>query len=915
MELFRLVGTVALSTANIMSELDNISKKAGSMADSFKSAGDKISGIGKTMTTVFTTVGLSMGGIAIKTAASFESAMSEVAAISGATGDDLKALTEKAKYMGETTKFSASEAAEGLKYMAMAGWETEDMLNGLEGIMMLAASSGEDLGLTSDIVTDALTAFGLSAKDSGHFADILAQSSSSANTNVSLLGESFKYVAPVAGALGMSAEDTALALGLMANSGIKGSEAGTALRSALTNLVKPTDAMSVQMEKLGIEVINADGSMKSLDDIMLLLRSTFSNLTEAQQAEAAATMFGKEAMSGMLAIINASEGDYNKLRDAISDCNGVAQEQADIMNDNLNGQLTLLKSQLEGLAIQFVTLIMPYLKEGVEWLSKLLTWISNLDDGTKKMIITIGAILTAAGPILIFVGKVVSGIGSIISIGSSLIGGFAKLTGGIGSIISVGSKVVGGIGTVVAKVGGVLIPAIASVGAPVLIVIGVITALIAIGVLLYKNWDEIKEFGQKTWDAITGFLKDAAEKIGGFFTGLFDWFKDNWQGVLLFIVNPIAGAFKLLYDNCEAFREFIDGFLDKVKNLFSNFGKGISDGFHNLKDNVTAKATELKDNVVNKFTELKDRGGEKFNELKDNATAKITELKDNAVSRFTSLKDDALNKTEELKEGASQKFSELKDNATAKITELKDSAVNKFTELKDKGSEKFNELKESATQKIDELKEKGLTRFNEFRDGASSAVDSLKEAASNKFSELKDNALSKFGEIGSGIVSAMQSARDKVSEVIDKVKSFFDFDWSLPKIPLPHFNIEGSFSLNPPSIPSFDVEWYAGGGVMTKPTAFGYNPFTGRTMVGGEAGAEAIAPISILMEYIRAAVAESNAGLMEIMTKIYILLVQMLPELANAQVVMDTGQTVGALALPLSDALGQLVLDKERGVR
>nr|DAL84527.1 MAG TPA: minor tail protein [Caudoviricetes sp.] len=277
--------------------------------------------------------------------------MSNVAAISGATGDDLKSLTDKAKEMGAKTKFSATESAEAFSYMAMAGWKTTDMLEGIEGIMNLAAASGEDLATTSDIVTDALTAFGLSAKDSTHFADVLAQASSNANTNVGLMGETFKYVAPVAGALGFSAEDCATAIGLMANSGIKASQAGTSLRSIITRMAKPTKDVQGAMDALGVSLTNSDGSMKSLNEIMVELRKGFAGLTADQKAQMAATLGGQEAMSGLLAIVNASDEDFASLTDSIANCDGAAQKMADTMNDNLSGQITILKSGLEGLAI------------------------------------------------------------------------------------------------------------------------------------------------------------------------------------------------------------------------------------------------------------------------------------------------------------------------------------------------------------------------------------------------------------------------------------------------------------------------------------------------------------------------------------------------------------------------------------
>lgn len=289
---------------------------------------------------------------AIKMGADFEEGMSKVEAISGATGEDFEKLKEKAMEMGVKTKFSATEASEALQYMAMAGWKTEDMLNGLEGIMNLAAASGEDLALTSDIVTDALTAFGLSAQDSTRFADVLAAASSNANTNVSLMGETFKYVAPVAGALGYSIEDTAVAIGLMANSGIKGSEAGTALRAILSRLTKPTDEVAAAMSALNISLTNSDGTMKSFNDIIIDLRSSFSKLDQAQQAEMAATLGGQEAMSALLSIVNASDSDFQKLTNAIDNSSGSAKKMAETMNNNLKGKLATLGSTLEGIGIK-----------------------------------------------------------------------------------------------------------------------------------------------------------------------------------------------------------------------------------------------------------------------------------------------------------------------------------------------------------------------------------------------------------------------------------------------------------------------------------------------------------------------------------------------------------------------------------
>lgn len=287
----------------------------------------------------------------ISAGTNFESAMSSVASISGATGNDLKELTSKAKQMGATTQFSATEAANAMEYMAMAGWKTKDMVSGIGGIMNLAAASGSDLARTSDIVTDALTAFGKSASDSGTFADVMAAASSNANTNVEMMGETFKYVGAAAGAMGYSIQDIALATGLMANSGIKGSEAGTALRSVITRMAKPTKESSAAMKKLGLSMTDSKGRMKSFGTIMKDMRKGMKGMTEDQKASYAAMLGGQEAMSGVLAIANASEKDFNKLSKAIDNSKNAAQNMAKVKLDNLKGDVTILQSSMEGLGI------------------------------------------------------------------------------------------------------------------------------------------------------------------------------------------------------------------------------------------------------------------------------------------------------------------------------------------------------------------------------------------------------------------------------------------------------------------------------------------------------------------------------------------------------------------------------------
>lgn len=432
-----------------LSQTEASKNKIEALGTRVSGVGDKLESVGSSLTKRVTVPIVGLGTAAVNTTANFESAMSKVSAISGATGTDLEDLSDKAKEMGANTKFSASEAAEAFQYMAMAGWKTEDMLSGIEGVLNLAAASGEDLATTSDIVTDALTAFGLTAADTAKFSNVLAAASSNANTNVSMMGETFKYAAPIAGALGYSIEDTAEAIGLMANSGIKGSQAGTTLRTIMTKLSGEIEICGEQLGEFTVQTTNSDGSMRDFNDILADCRTAFSQLSESEQASAASSLVGQEAMSGFLALMNAAPQDIEKLRGAIDSANdgmGAAAEMAEIMQDNLTGQLTILKSTLEGLAISFGELMLPVIKNVVSGLQDLLTWINNLDEGQKKTIITIATIVAVVGPVLLVLGKLVSGVGSVITVigkASTLFSGFSSAASTVAAPAEAAGKGVG----------------------------------------------------------------------------------------------------------------------------------------------------------------------------------------------------------------------------------------------------------------------------------------------------------------------------------------------------------------------------------------------------------------------------------------------------------------------------------------
>lgn len=496
-------------------------QKIAATGEQLKNVGGNIESAGKKLLPVTATV-TALGTASVKTAADFEAAMSKVAAVSGASTSEMEALTAKAREMGSKTKFSASEAAEAMNYMAMAGWKTEDMLSGIEGVMNLAAASGEDLATTSDIVTDALTAFGLTAQDSGHFADVLAAASSNANTNVSMMGETFKYCAPIAGSLGFSVEDTAEAIGLMANAGIKSTQAGTSLRTIMTNLSGEVKICGDSIGEVTIATSNADGSMRDLSDILADCRIAFAGLSESEKAAAAESLVGKNAMSGFLALMNAGEGDINKLSGAIDGCDGAAQKMADTMNNNLEGQLTILKSALEELAISFGQLLIPALREVVQWLQGFIGFLNSLPEGVKKTIMVIALVAAALGPVLIIVGKVISAIGTIMTIVPKVAGVINVVKGAFAALNA----------TMLAN--------------PIVLIIAAIAALVAAFIYLWNNcdgfrqfwidlWENIKQIAVAVWEGLKTFFTAAWQAISTtaqtIWNGIKNFFSALWEGI------------------------------------------------------------------------------------------------------------------------------------------------------------------------------------------------------------------------------------------------------------------------------------------------------------------------------------------------------------------------------------------------
>ena len=678
-------------------------EKIAAAGDKFEKAGDSITNAGKQISVASAAV-TGLGVAAVKTAADFDSAMANVAAISGATGDDLQALRDKAREMGEKTKFSASEAADAMSYMAMAGWKTGDMLSGIEGIMHLAAASGEDLATTSDIVTDALTAFGLTAEDSAHFADILAAASSNANTNVSMMGETFKYCAPVAGALGYSAEDVAEAIGLMGNAGIKSTQAGTALRTMMTKLQGELKLSGEALGEVTIQTANADGSMRELSDILADCRTAFSKMSESEAAAAAETLVGKNAMSGFLALMNSAPGDIDKLRNAIDNCDGSAENMAAIMQDNLNGQLTILKSQLEELAISFGEMLMPVIRKVVTAVQGFVDKLNNMDEAQRKTIITIGLVIAALGPFLVILGTVISTVGKSMKAYASATKGIKKLMVAVKS----GTGIFGKLGT-----------ALGGISAPVLAIVAVIAVLVAAFTHLWKTNDGFRENIIATWtqikETVSNFCQgivDRLNSLGFEFSSITEVLKAVWDGFCNLLGPVFEGAFRFISDTLSTVLDVIlntvdffiavfsgdwEGAWEAVKNIFSSIWNGLVSWFTNILETIKgvldvalgwigSSWEQVWSGVKNFFTNI-------WNGIKAFISSTINSISNTISNVITGIKTTVSNVFSAIKTTISNIFNGIKDTATSVWNAIKTAITTPIENAKEKVREAINAIK------------------------------------------------------------------------------------------------------------------------------------------------------------------------------------------------------------------------------
>ena len=716
--------------AEVTNQLRIQSSQWTRVGQSFQDVGNKMTfvgngmkQIGQNMSMYVTAPLAAMGAGIVKVGMDFDSQMSKVSAVSGATGADFEALRAKSQELGATTKFTATQVAEGMEYLALAGFKTNQILGATEGMLNLAAAAGMDLGMAADITSDVMSAFGMKATEAGHAADVFAYAQANANTNVEQMGEAMKYVAPMANQMGWSLEETSAAMMKLADNGLKGSIAGQAFASSLGRLAKPTKKMNETMDELGLSFFDANDNMKSLPDIIAHLEDRFEGLTMKQKSSAITTLFGAEAYKHWAILLESGSDILKTHTKSLENADGTAKRMADTMVDNLGGSILMLKSALEGLMIQFSDLIKDDLRSFAEWLTKITGKFAELDDGTKKTILVVGALAAAIGPVLIVGGALISSIGTIVS----AVGGLSVAIGAAGGATTAFGA------------------SLALITGPVGWAIGGIALLTAGGVALYKNWDTIVEKNPQLLAAFAAIAPPVVLAVGAIKT-------------MQEAMNPAIEQVDLFADGVsEGTKKALGGYLE----LSDGVSKTLSEVYitsTRMTEEIAAGMAEQYAEMNKKIVDgMKARHQEELSEL-ENFFMNSSALSSAEEEKILANRQARNEKEIEQQNYMHQRINEIYANAAAEnreITERENEIINNYNEM----------MKENAVRVFSESELEQKVILERMKENASIAsAEQAAEVVKNAIKQ-KDEVVKEANETYDKSLAKIIQMRDETGEI------------------------------------------------------------------------------------------------------------------------------------------------------
>ena len=711
-------------------------QKIAATGEKLKTVGDNISSAGQKLLPV--TAGVTaLGTAAVSTAANFESSMSQVQATMGITKDAMSTvngesvntmdtLSALAKKMGSETAFSASECAEALNYLALAGYDTQQMCDTLPTVLNLAAAGGIDLAAASDMVTDAMSALGMGVDEAGTMVDQMAKTASTTNTSVAQLGEGILTIGATAKTVKGGTAELNTALGILANNGIKGAEGGTHLRNVILSLQNPTDKAAACMEQLGLDVYDSEGNMRSLNDILGDLNTSMDGMTAAEKSNIIGQIFNKTDLSSVNALLANTGSTWDDLQQSIIDSGGAAQQMADTQLDNLQGQITILKSALEGLAISFGELLLPAIKMIVGWVQKFVDWLNGMDEGTKKVVTTIALLAAALGPVLIVIGKVVSA---------------------VGTIMTIVPKVAGVINTVKTAFAALNTTMLAN---PIFLIIAAITALVAAFIYLWNTnedfrqfwinlWENVKEVAIAVWEAIKNFFAAAWEAISStaqaVWNGIKDFFSGLWEGIKTIFSTVVEVIKTIITTYFNIYKTIITTVLNAIKTVFTTIWNGI-------KTVVTTVVTAIQTFITTAW-----------NAIKNTVTTVLNAIKTVITTVWNAIKSAVTSVVNAIKNVISTVWNGIKNTVSTVVNGIKNTV-----------STVFNNIKSSISGTMGNI-------VSVIKNGFNQAISFITSLPSKALQWGKDMIMG----IVNGIKSCIGAVGDAVSSVANKIKSFLHF--------------------------------------------------------------------------------------------------------------------------------------------
>lgn len=882
MDIFSLVGKITVNYGDAVKGIDEVSSKAQGLASSLgktmQDAGDKISSVGKSIAPV----SVAVGGVltaSTKSASYFTNGMAKMSTLFDTTKVNVGQLSKEFIGLSNETGKSATG------YQALSASVPVEKLGGfIETSANLAKVGFTDTATAVDVMTTAINAYGMETEDADKIANNLVRTQNLGKTTVNELASSMGKIIPTASSMNVDLDNLCTTYVSLTKQGIATAEATTYANSMMNEMGDSgTTVGGILKDVTGksFQELMADGN--SLGDVLAILQN-YANDTGTNFNE----LWGSsEAGKAAIAILNGGVDEFNSTlaeMGSTADIVGEGLEKLDTPSAKINKALNQVKNSGIELGSAFLTALVPTITTVADVVERVTTWFSGLDDGTKTVIATVMAFIAALSPVLIIGGKVISGIGSIITVVPQIVGAVSGVVGFVtGTVIPFIGTIVSGIGTVITTIGAV----ISSIGLVPLAIAALVAGVVAAGIAIWQNWDTIKEKAAELWGAVKEKFNAIKESISEAFSNAKESVANKVEEIKTNVAEGWEHMKTSISTKMEEWKANVSNKLSEIKTNFTSkveeYKTAISNGWENMKTTITTKMSEWKSNA-----------SAKLSEIKANFSTKVSEIKSDWSSKFTNIKDTATNMMQTARQNISSKLSEVKTNFSAKLSEVKADWSTKFTNIKDTATNLMQNANQNISSKLDNIKIafnengggiKGIAAaaftavketINTQMQGANvltgGKLDSIRSFFSEKLGGVTNTVHSVMGNIKSAFSDRMEDAKSVVHNAIEKIKGFFNFNWSLPKIKLPHFNISGKFSLDPPSIPRIGVEWYAkamdGGMIMNQPTVFGYNPKSNQLMAGGEAGSETVVGTESLMDMIKSAVASENSELVSVLKSI-----------------------------------------------